>query len=748
MPRRSRSRPVTPDLTARVPPGRVPLAAGALALVCALAYWNSFSAGLILDNIPIVLQDPRLRSAGWQNIRDIFTHGYWWPSGDSNLYRPLTTLTYWLNYTVLGGAEHPAGYHAVNLLLHWANALLAFALVRGVTGRFSAALASAALFACHPLTVESVTNVVGRADLLAGLSVLGGLCLYRGFREAAGGRRWYWVAGLGLAYAAGVHCKESAAVLPALLLLHDLVFAPVPGAVRGAALRQQAARVWPAYAGLLTGAALLAAARWLVLRESAPFAQFGGDNPIVNATFWTGAMTAVKVAGYYLGLVIWPARLACDYSINAITLFGGTITAGQDPHAWLALAALIALAATAVLAWRRQPAVAFFLGFAGIAFLPTANLLFPIGTIMAERLMYLPLVGLLSATVLGAVVAGERLLAGAPHGRRRAWAAGGVLAVVAAIAALTTRTVIRNEDWDSSLSLWSSAARVVPESYKVHKAVALATMESDPSGGRVDEAIALARRSIGIIEQADLPLAQQPAGLYAEAGSYRVRKAQILTGRGLSHEAEAETAAALSLLRRAELIDRELNRLARARLERLGRSPGEIPDVGSAFIYRTLATAYIGAGDPLAAVAAAEYLQRISPGHSDAHYMRGVAEAAAAQFEERRGRPDAVDAHLERAAINIIAATVLNPGHRESWSLLDKVYKYLSPTPPAVVPAESGGRLNRDNPIVARHVQTACAQLLGQLRAAGLAEDAAALRGRMIAQLGVPAALLDAAPTR
>ena len=745
MPRRSRSHSVEPDHQALVPPGRLALAAGALALACAVAYWNSFRAGLILDNIPIILQDPRLRTVSWQGIHDIFAHGYWWPSGDSNLYRPLTTLTYWLNYALLDGGESPAGYHAINLFLHWSNAVLAFVVVRAVTGRFWIALASAALFACHPLTVESVTNVVGRADLLAGLSMLGGLCLYRGFLAATGRRRRNWLAALGVAYATGVFCKESAAVLPAVMLLHDLALAPPPDGARGAGVKQLAARVWPAYASLLPGAVLLIVARWQVLRESAAITQFGGDNPIVNAATWTGAMTAVKVAGYYLGLVVWPARLACDYSFNAIALFGGTMTSGQDPHAWLALVVLAAITAAAAFAGRRLPAVAFFLGFAGLAFLPTANLLFPIGTIMAERLMYMPLVGLLSAAVVSIAAAGERVPAGAPSGRRRAWAIGRALAAVAAVGALTARTVIRNEDWISSLTLWSSAARAVPASYKVHKALALAAMESDPSGGRVDEAIGLSARSLRIIEEANLPLAQQPAGLYAEAGSYRVRKAQLLTGRGLAREAEAETAAALSLLQRAELIDRELNRLARERLEARGRPPGEIPDVGSAFIYRTLATAYLGAGDPIQAVASAEYLQRISPAHFDAHYMRGVAEAAAAQFEERRGRPAAVDRHLEQAAVTLIAATVLNPGHRESWSLLAKVYQYLAPAPPAVVNAAESGRLNRENTAVVRDVQLACVQLLAQLRASGLRDEATALRDRMIKDLGVPAALLDSA---
>ncbi|MCX6550589.1 MAG: DUF1736 domain-containing protein [Acidobacteria bacterium] len=714
---------------------------GALALVSGLAFWNSFGAGLILDNIPIILQDTRLRTVGWQSVHDILTHDYWWPTGDSNLYRPLSTLSYWFNYSVLGNGANPAGYHAVNLLLHWLNTVLAFLLVRGVTGRAWAALVTAAVLACHPLTVESVTNVVGRADLLAGLSILGGLCLYRQFLGAAGPRRLPWLVGLGIAYIVGVFSKESAVVLPALMLLHDGLLPPAPGATRTATLRQAAARVLPAYASVLPGFVLLVWTRWAVLHGSPLLVQFGGDNPIANAPFWTGAMTAVKVAGYYLALFAWPARLSCDYSYNGVTLFGWTLASGQDLHAWLAWAAVLALAAVAVIWWRRQPAVPFFLGLAGIAFLPTSNLLFPIGTVMAERLMYVPLVGLTAAAVLAIIFAGERLPAVRSAMTPRRSVAVGML-VAAVIGALAVRTMIRNEDWTSSMRLWSSAARAVPDSFKVYKALALATMESDPSGGRVDEAIDLAARSIGIVEQANLPLHQQPASLYAEAGSYRVRKAQLLSGRGSAREAQAEIAHAIVLLERAARSDREGNRLAREKRLGAGQRAGELHDTGSAFIYRTLATAYLGAGDPRRAVTSAKYLQRIAPGHFDPHYMRGVAEAAAAQAGEGWGRPQETEAHLERAAISLIAATILNPAHRESWALLAKVYQYLAPSPAAVVIADGGGRLNRENPVVVRHVQLACAQLLAQLRTAGLRDDADALRGRMIADLGVPAALL------
>ncbi len=461
-----------------------PAAAGTLALVCLAAYWNSFRAELLLDSQTIILKDPRLTSASWQSVRDIFAYHYWWPSLESHLYRPVTTLTYWLNYAVLGNGPHPAGYHAVNLLLHAANALLVFALVRGVSGRPWAALASAAVFASHPLTVEAVTNVVGRADLLAAMSVVGGLLIYRRFLASAGWRRTAWLAGLGLVYLAGVFCKESAVVLPGAMLLHDLAFPFVSEPSRAATVRRSLARAWPAYAAVLPGLAVLLWARWIMFRDSPLFGQFGSDNPIVIAPLWTGVMTAVKVAGYYLALLVWPARLSCDYSYNAVTLFGWTLTDGQDPHAWAALAVLLGLLAASVAAWRRDRAVWFFLGFAAAALLPTSNLLFPIGTIMAERLTYLPLAGAAAAGVLALAALEQRMRAASPVRSRRAIGIAWKAAAVLVIAALTARTVLRNEDWTSDLRLWSTSAQAAPNNVKIHRALAAIAMESDPSGGR------------------------------------------------------------------------------------------------------------------------------------------------------------------------------------------------------------------------------------------------------------------------
>ncbi|MFO7692143.1 MAG: DUF1736 domain-containing protein [Vicinamibacterales bacterium] len=713
-------------------------AAAALALVCLAAYWNSFRAEFLLDNQTIILQDPRLRAASWQNVRDIFTHHYWWPSLESHLYRPLTTLSYWVDYSVLGHGASPAGYHAVNLLLHWVNAVLTFSLVRSTTGRTRAALVAAAVAASHPLTVESVTNVVGRADLLAAMSILGGLLLYRRFQTTAGWRRAACLAGLGAAYLAGVFCKESAVVLPGIMLLHDIAFSRGSAPATLAAVRRWLAGAWPAYLATLPGLAALVWARWIMFRDSPLFGQFASDNPIAIAPVWTGVMTAVKVAGYYLALMAWPADLSCDYSYNEVTLFGWTLASGQDPHAWAALAVMFGLAAVAIVAWRRDRAVLFFLGFAAAAFLPTSNLLFPIGTIMAERLMYLPLAGMAAAAVLVVDTVLRRLSDALPEGRRRAAgvAAGAAAAVV--IGALVARTAVRNEDWTSGLRLWSASARAAPGSIKIHRALAALTMESDPSGGRVDEALAIAMRGLRILEAAPLPLHHTPAALYGEIGAYQSARARRFGERGEHGQARAALSEAVSMLERAVEIDREINRQGRERLVRGGRMPGEIPDVGTSVFYRNLGAAYLATGDPMRAVDTLTYLRRIQPGSFDAHYVLGVAEGGAAEFERTRGRESQARERLERAAVSLIEAVLLNPGYELSWQALERVYGLLTPASPGVLAVGGRPTLNMGHLLVASHFRQACAQLVRQLAAAGLREDADRWRTRMVGEFGLP----------
>src|SRR5262245_60714733 len=163
----------------------------------------------------VVLKDPRIRQLTTENLKLIAQQDYWWPTYALGVYRPLTTITYLLNWTVLGGGNSPAGYHWVNVLLHAANTLLVFRLAARLLQNQGAAWVAAALWAVHPAAVECVSSVSGRGDLLAATAVLAGLLLYA---RSAGAAALFGVA------LAGVFAKENAAVLLGLMVTWDVAF--------------------------------------------------------------------------------------------------------------------------------------------------------------------------------------------------------------------------------------------------------------------------------------------------------------------------------------------------------------------------------------------------------------------------------------------------------------------------------------------------------------------------------------------
>jgi tetratricopeptide (TPR) repeat protein len=370
----------------------------------------------------------------------------------------------------------------VNLALHAVNVSLVYLLGLLVLGMPAPAFALAALWGLHPLLTESVTNIVGRADLLAALGVLAGLLCYVKSASALGRRKLFWVAAMVAAQTVGVFSKENAVVLPGIMLLYDLTWRG-RGVWRGSAL---------AYAALV-----LPLAAFFCLRAAFPMhilARFG-DNPLMGAGFWTARLTAFKVIGKYLWLFVWPARLSADYSFNAVPLFGWQPAEWEDAKALIALAVCLGAALLAVRWYRTRKPLFFFLAFFFVALAPTSNLAILIGSIMAERFVYLPSIGLAGCVVaaiyaIGRQVSRQRLLA-----TRNAWIALGFLCLACAV-----RTYARNFDWLDERSLWASAVDVCPGSAKAHNNLGHALANS---GGRLPEAIAHFEAALRI--KPDLP---------------------------------------------------------------------------------------------------------------------------------------------------------------------------------------------------------------------------------------------------
>ena len=412
-----------------------------LLAVTLLVYGNTLAGGFVHDDKPLVAENRLLRDPG--NLPRIFTSGYWTTRDASvpELYRPLAVASFALNYLIAGPG--PLSFHLVNLLLHAWVSWLVFRVGKELSGSSAAGWAAGLLFAVHPVHSEAVAPVVGRSELLSAGFALGALLLHRR-AGASGSRRPLLVAGAAACYFASALSKENALILPAILLLLDAAF-PVPPPARG-----ERRRWLGAYSLYLFVALLYLALRVGVLGAVGRSDIRPLDNPLASASFVTARLTALITTGKYMGLLIYPAHLSADYSRDQIPLASGW----TDPRLAGSLLALLAAAALVAWAWRRWRIVSFAILLYAVAILPVSNLLFPIGTIFGERLLYLPSVGfcLLVGALLDALLRRRRL---------STCAVAGILLLTG-----SARTVARNRIWHDDATFAISTARDAPRSAK------------------------------------------------------------------------------------------------------------------------------------------------------------------------------------------------------------------------------------------------------------------------------------------
>ena len=629
------------------------LAFALLAGLVLAAYANSFQAGFVLDNKVLILEDPRLRVA---DLGPILHENYWGAFWEGGIYRPVTTLSYLLNYTILGNGDRPFGYHLINYLLHAANACLVYLLALTLLDSFWMAFFTAALWALHPVCTESVTNIVGRADELAALAVLGALLLYIRSTGLKG------LLGMMAITTVGVFSKENAVVVLGLAILYDFTYRVRPRVERYAALGL------PVLAMFYVRSMVFAKANVAVF----PFL----ENPLTGADFLTARLTAIKVAGKYLWLLAWPRSLSCDYSFNQIPL--------ANWGDWRALAALVAVGGLFLLAavcYRRHKVVFFFIGFSVLNMLPMANLFVLIGTIMAERFLYLPAVGFAGCIVVAVYATG---------GRRVAPAVLCILAVVLGI-----RTFLRNPDWKDEETLWSRALEVCPASYKTHLNLAHAWSEK----GKIDQSIAEGEKALAIV--APLPDSLNSAPPFQELGAYYGLKGDAAP----REERAGWYQKALQVLLRGVAIDREFNAACWRRELARGKKPDQIGLFGSEELYGNLGQAYLRLGNSQQALQAFLYQRRLVPRKSGVYRSLAAAYLAAGKNEE--------------GATSLLEFLAIDRSHGIMPEVLD-LYGKIDPSGCAVVVKGSRRLLDLNCPLVHRHLCAAYLDLGKVYSEAGL----------------------------
>ena len=372
-------------------------------------------------------------------------------------YMPLTVLSYQLDATLCG--MEMWGFHLTNVVLHAVTAaLLCVALCR-MTGSVGRSAAVGALFALHPLRVESVAWIAERKDVLSVLFLVLAMLAYEWYCRRPGVWRFLLVFG---AMLASLFSKATAVTLPGLLLLLDvwplgrLSVPGVGGPVRGdGTVSPYPSRSWPMaileklpLAALSVGFAffqIVASQRVLVAGESLPLV----SRRVPNALY---------AFNWYLVKTVWPTDLH-----PAHTHFG------EVHPAWLVAlcgVGVLAAVAIAVLCARRSPAVAVGLAWFAAALVPVIGLV-PVGIQShSDRFAYIPHIGLFIALVWGGAALARRLAI------PPSWMSVGAGLVLAALVWQTERQL---GHWQDSDTLWTHTLAVEPKNqfalsqYGAHK---------------------------------------------------------------------------------------------------------------------------------------------------------------------------------------------------------------------------------------------------------------------------------------
>ena len=489
------------------------------AAVAAAVYASSIWCGFVFDDRLAIVDNPDVQSDA--SLVGLLFHDFWGKAlvkEDSHKsYRPLTILSFRAHTWLSGTAAQPAPFHAANVVLHATVSACVTALAarswpsHRTAGRRRVALLSGMLFAVHPVHVEAVTGVVGRAELLCALCCFGGARAYVALSPVASPdsrallplpRTTALTLCVALCFAAAVLCKETGVTLLGILGARELaVVLPARGwrggragsvgraallgccAVGYAVMRLMLTR--PA-GGPLSFASASLATSGLIRRAENPLAFVNGRLP------WL--LSVARVQFEYARLLLWPATLSIEYSYDCVPMATDDLAdlANLAP-ALLALAAAAAAAALqraltsehcrhtlAAAAWLIMPWV------------PISHVPLRLGTLVAERTLYMPSVGamLLLANALcderpadggGGAAAVDRDSRNGRDGRlgrrggrglgfRRAlMGRAGAVPVGLVVGLLATRTLRRTLDWRTDESAFEAAIEACPRSAKLHQ---------------------------------------------------------------------------------------------------------------------------------------------------------------------------------------------------------------------------------------------------------------------------------------
>jgi protein O-mannosyl-transferase len=423
------------------------------AVLCALLATATFGlyapvighSFVVWDDHEYVVANPHIIGGlTWSTMRWAFTSTY------AANWHPLTWISHALDVQLF--ELNPAGHHFDSVLIHSVNAVLLLLLLNWITNRIAPSFLVAALFALHPLNVESVAWVAERKNLLSTLFLFLAIAAYAWYARRPDWRRYLLLAGL---FAAGLMSKPMVITLPPLLLLLDYwplhrmsaqtesSSSPVAGRLPQLTVSKLLAEKIPLFL-------LSAASGWITLR-----AQGGAVRALYQFPPTVRIENALVAYTLYLWKMFWPARLAAFYPHPANTL----------PMWRVIVSALILVAVTAavlILHGKRYLLVGW-LWFLG-TLVPVLGLVQVGGAAMADRYAYSSLIGIFIMIAWGLDDWAEA------RKIRTAWRVIPALSVLTVLGFVTSWQITV---WANEFTLWSHAVAITERNPFAHSALAV-----------------------------------------------------------------------------------------------------------------------------------------------------------------------------------------------------------------------------------------------------------------------------------
>lgn len=430
-----------------------------LSILSIFLYINTLENQFVWDDLKL-LRNPLTKDF---DLIKIFSTDFWYPTR-SGSYRPIAILSYSFNYFLSGNSQNSFIYHSFNIFVYILDVMLVFLIVKEITNSNISFLVSL-LFAAHPIHTESVATLFGRPELLYALFILSSFLLHiKNYSFDRIRRSYVYVLSLFLFFL-GILSKETAVTLFGFIVLYDLAFRYK---IKENSVKSIVKSFYKEFKSKYFGY-LVIILLWLSVRIFLGIGSISRgaaflDNPLLYSSLSERLFTGIKLIGIYILKLTLPLKLSADYSYNQIPL-----SSSFDPLVILSLVLLTSLFFTFLLSFKKDRLVFFSLGFLLLSLVPISNIFLPIGSIFAERFLFVP--------SFGFVFLVTSILYSSLKSKRKFLKILIISLIILILSLYSFRTIIRNKDWRDEITLWKKTVKTSPLSAKAHANLGMAYLK-------------------------------------------------------------------------------------------------------------------------------------------------------------------------------------------------------------------------------------------------------------------------------